>query len=131
MKKPLVLVVDDNPQYAKLFDLLSDSLNITAHVVTCCTDAAELLKQHDFDLVLMDWVMPEEDGPQCTARIRQWEKKSGKRIPIIGVSGYVQATMEKCIEADMDDFLSIPFTLEDLQAKIAYWLRNGKERRTH
>lgn len=122
MQKPCILVVDDNPQYAKLFELIAESLGYAAYIVTSCIEAESFLKTHQVDLVLMDWVMPEIDGPACTCRIRNLESQLGKHVPIIGVSGYVKASKEACTQAGMDDFLSVPFTMDDLRAKLETWL---------
>jgi CheY-like chemotaxis protein len=124
--KPLVLIIDDNPQYAHLFELLSDRLGITAYIVDSCGAGIQSLEKFSFDVILMDWVMPEVDGPMCTANIRALEKTTGAHIPIIGVSGHIRATHEHCIAAGMDDFLPVPFTLELLQEKLCYWLKEKK-----
>lgn len=126
MEKPCILVVDDNPQYAKLFELIAESLGFAAFLVTSCAEAESFLKTHHVDLVLMDWVMPEVDGAACTCRIRKLENQLGRHIPIIGVSGYVKASKEACTEAGMDDFLSVPFTMDDLRAKLEIWLTSKK-----
>jgi two-component system sensor histidine kinase/response regulator len=125
--KPIVLVIDDNPRYAKLFELLADRLNITAHLVSSCYEGIEAMKQFSFDIVLMDWFMPEVDGLACTRKIRELEKDTGRRIPIIGVSGYTKATKEQCMAAGMDDFIIVPFTLEALHATLCYWLQTTTE----
>jgi|ERR1700733_159091 CheY-like chemotaxis protein len=121
--KPLVLIIDDNPQYAHLFELLSDRLGITAYIVDSCGAGMLSLEKFSFEVILMDWVMPEIDGPMCTKHIRELEKKTGSHIPIIGVSGHVKANHERCIAAGMDDYLPVPFTLELLQEKLCYWLK--------
>lgn len=119
--RSMVLIVDDNPQYAKIFELLSDELKIDAHIVESCSAALEALQNSRFDLIIMDWLMPEVDGPACTGKIRKLAKNH-KGIPIIGVTGYLQADETKCIEAGMDDYLAIPFTYEQLQEKLRQWL---------
>jgi CheY-like chemotaxis protein len=126
--KPLVLVIDDNAQYGKLLELLSEKLGITAHIVPSCGQAIAALKKLSFDVILMDWLMPEVDGPACTGQIRELEKQLGhNRTPIIGVTGYVKASHEKCLEAGMDDFLPVPFTLEQLHDKLCAWLQTKQE----
>jgi CheY-like chemotaxis protein len=125
--KPLVLVIDDNPQYKKLFDLLADRLGITAYIVDSCGAATAVLEKFSFDVILMDWLMPEVDGAMCTKKIRAMEMQTGRRTPIIGVTGYVKATLELCVEAGMDDFLAVPFTFQELHDKLCFWLQQKKE----
>lgn len=125
--KPLVLIIDDNPEYAKLFELLSDTLGITAHIVSSCGEGIRALEKFSFDVIIMDWLMPEVDGPACAGKIRIIEKGTGRHVPIIGVSGYVLATRQKCLDAGMDDYLPIPFTLEELHEKLCYWMQQKIE----
>jgi CheY-like chemotaxis protein len=122
-RKLLVLVIDDNPQSGRLLDLLSESLGITAHIVPNCRQGIAALKKLAFDVVMMDWLMPEVDGAACTAEIRAMEVEQGKRTPIIGVTGHIKVTREMCLKSDMDDFLAVPFTLEELHAKLDRWLK--------
>lgn len=125
--KPLVLVVDDNPQYAKIFELLSDSLGIHFHIVNSCREAMEALEMFSFDIVLMDWMMPEVDGPMCAKKIRVFQEKTNQKFAILAVSGYVAANRERCLEAGMDDFLQVPFTLEELNDKLCQWIQKKEE----
>jgi two-component system sensor histidine kinase/response regulator len=122
-RKPAVLVVDDNAQYGRLLELLSEKLGIDAHRVACCDEGVVAIRTTKFDVILMDWLMPEVDGPMCTGRIRELEKELGRSVPIIGVTGHIKVSYEHCLEAGMDDFLAIPFTIEQLAAKISYWLK--------
>lgn len=115
-----VLVIDDNPQYAKIFELLSDELRIDAHIVDSCGEALSHLQKEHCDLILMDWLMPRVDGPCCTKKVRQLAKY--RKLPIIAVTGHLQASYELCIQLGMDDYLPIPFTYEQLQEKLYHWL---------
>ncbi len=119
--KPRVLVIDDQPEYARLFDLLADSLGIEAHIVNSCQDGIKALETSSFDIILMDWLMPDTDGPECTCKIRKIEAVSGGHIPIIGVSGSIRATRKESLEAGMDDYLPIPFTLNQLHEILCKW----------
>lgn len=120
--KRLVLIIDDQPEYAKLFELLSDRLGVTVHIVNTCAEGLRALDKYSFEVVLMDWLMPEVDGPQCACLIRNKEKGKNRRIPIIGVSGYVGASREECIKAGMDDYIPIPFSLSELQEVLCKWM---------
>lgn len=125
--KPLVLVIDDNPQYARIFELLADKLGITAHIVTSCGEGIAALQKFSFDIVLMDWIMPEVDGAMCTRKIRQLDETTGKHTLIIGVTGYIRANKDLCLEAGMDDFLPIPYTFQELHDKLCFWLQKKEE----
>ena len=128
-RRPIVLVIDDNAQYGKLLELISEKLGITTHIVTSCSLGISALKKFSFDVILLDWLMPEVDGPACTLHIRALEKELGRPpTAIIGVTGYVKATREKCLEAGMDDFLAVPFTLEEIDGKLCHWMQKKVEK---
>ena len=122
--KPLVLVVDDDAMHKRLMELLTGRLEITAHCVSTCAEALEALSMFSFDLILMDVRMPEVDGLICVKKIRQLENENAKKIPIIAVTANVMpGDKEECLKAGMDDYLSKPFTLEQMHDKISYWLQ--------
>lgn len=77
-------------------------------------DALHILKSNKVDLILMDIQMPELDGFETTKIIRNQEV-SGKHIPIIALTAYtMNEDKEKCMDADMDDYLIKPFEVEKL-----------------
>jgi len=126
-RKALVLVVDDDPLHSRLIELVSDQLNITAHMASSCAEAMEALRMFVFDIVLMDIRMPEVDGHSCTKQMRSLNEKTSL-IPIIAVTGNDSvANRMKCVEAGMDDFLRKPFTVEELRDKIYFWLNQLEE----
>ncbi len=82
--------------------------------------ALEALRQHDFDLVLMDCQMPIMDGYECTRRLRG--HGSGVRNPDITVIAMTANAMsgdrEKCLEAGMNDYISKPIDRDTLFEKL-------------
>jgi CheY-like chemotaxis protein len=125
-KRPMVLVVDDDESHQKLLALLADRLEITAFIASSCREAVEALEMFSFDLILMDYRMPEVDGYACTREIRAMKEYS-KRIPIIAVTAHVTLDSKlQAIDAGLDDFLPKPFTLEQLKEKIDQWLIRTK-----
>jgi CheY-like chemotaxis protein len=121
--KPLVLVVDDDQTHRKLMELLADRLDITAQCVGTCEQALAAMEMFSFDLILMDCRMPEVDGCECTAKIREMANENAKKIPIIAVTACVMpADQERCLNAGMDDYLIKPFTLEQMHEKLRIWL---------
>ena len=114
-----VLLVEDNPINQKLALAL---LGLDGHTVTVAEDGEAGLAQwrlSPFDLILMDVQMPILDGLEATRRIRQDEKHSGGRIPIVAMTANAMAgDRESCIEAGMDDYLAKPFRRSDLQEII-------------
>lgn len=80
---------------------------------------------HDpFDLILMDVQMPEVDGLEATAAIRAHERQSGEaRLPIVALTASaLEGDRERCLAAEMDDYLAKPFTQKQLALVLARWL---------
>jgi two-component system, sensor histidine kinase and response regulator len=87
--------------------------------------ALEALENQTLDLVLMDVQMPEMDGLQATAAIRQGELKSGNHIPIIAMTAHAMSgDKERCLGAGMDGYVSKPLRVEDLFSTIEEVLSN-------
>jgi two-component system sensor histidine kinase BarA len=119
---PLVLVVDDDRAHIRLLEVLAETLKIRVHGVLSCKEALEALEQASFDMVLMDWRMPEADGCQCTQQVRLWQAAAMADLPIIGISAYnSEANIKLCLDAGMNDFLAKPFTLVQLLAIMKKW----------
>ena len=67
--------------------------------------------------------MPELDGFQATQKIRRWEESQNQHLPIIALTANAMSgDREKCLEAGMDDYLSKPFTQEQLFDICKKWL---------
>lgn len=86
-------------------------------------EAMEAARSKRFDLILMDCSMPEMDGYEATAHIRNFEEPQDRHTPIVAMTANTQhGDAEKCLEAGMDDYLAKPITLVDLRSKLARWL---------
>ena len=84
--------------------------------------ALNLLETKAFDLVLMDWQMPEMDGLEATRRIRQLPTDAC-HIPVIALTANANAGFrEDCLAAGASDYLSKPYTEEALAAALEQWL---------
>jgi CheY-like chemotaxis protein len=90
--------------------------------------AVEAFKKAQFDLILMDIQMPEMDGYEATRQIREIEKRLSKdsakplRTPLIAMTAHaMKGYREKCILADMDDYMTKPLKRKDLIAMVEKW----------
>jgi CheY-like chemotaxis protein len=110
-----VLLAEDNPVNQQL---AVELLNMRGHSVKVAVNGVEVLAALDketFDVVLMDVNMPEMDGFQTTAAIREREKKSGGHLPIIAITGFaMKGDRERCLAAGMDAYLCKPIRSKEL-----------------
>jgi CheY-like chemotaxis protein/HPt (histidine-containing phosphotransfer) domain-containing protein len=120
-----LLVVEDNPVNQEVARYQLAKIGYGVDVAKDGREALELIDQNDYALVLMDCHMPEMDGFETTARIRQRTDKKGN-VPIVAVTASaVAGEKEKCLAAGMNDFLLKPFRQEELAAKIENWLSDA------
>jgi two-component system, sensor histidine kinase and response regulator len=114
-----ILVVEDNLINQKVALRLLEKRGHTVVVAETGNRALELVDQRPFDLILMDVQMPEMDGLQATAAIRQRELTRGKRIPIIAMTAHAMVgEKERCLQAGMDGYISKPLQINELFAAI-------------
>jgi CheY-like chemotaxis protein len=110
-----LLVAEDNRVNRQLALRL---LEKQGHLVTLACDGAEALQkleEQEFDAVLMDIQMPNMDGFQATAIIREREKTSGRHLPIIALTAHaISGYREMCVNAGMDGYLSKPIQTQEL-----------------
>jgi CheY-like chemotaxis protein/HPt (histidine-containing phosphotransfer) domain-containing protein len=117
-----VLVVEDNAVNQKVAVRLLEKLGCRIDVAANGREAVKLLEDLSYDVVFMDCQMPEMDGFEATAVIRQREATTGGHVPIIAMTANaMQGDREYCLAAGMDDYVSKPVTLETLAAAARKW----------
>jgi len=119
-----VLLVEDNPVNQELAQHMLEFLGCHCSLATDGRQALAMLERDVFDAVLMDCEMPEMDGFEATAAIRQRESSSAAaRLPIVALTaGAVEGDRDKCLAAGMDDYLSKPFSIHQLERVLRRWL---------
>jgi two-component system, sensor histidine kinase and response regulator len=110
-----VLLAEDNPVNQLLATRLLEKRGHHVIVAHNGTDALAALDRQRFDLVLMDLQMPEMDGFEATAAIREREKGGGFHIPVIALTAHaMKGDREKCLAAGMDGYLTKPIRTHEL-----------------
>ena len=117
MAKKRVLAVDDDPSICEFY---ATSLRLSGYDVECSPSAAkarDAIAKHRPDLILMDIMMPDQDGISFTRELRGDAKTSD--IPIIVVSGLADAgTLNDALLFGAVDYIVKPIELEALTAKM-------------
>jgi CheY-like chemotaxis protein/HPt (histidine-containing phosphotransfer) domain-containing protein len=108
-------------------------LQRAGHVAVVASNGRQVLDALDkerFDLILMDVQMPELDGLEATAAIRQRERLSGEHIPILALTAHAtKGDLERCLEAGMDAYVVKPLQPGALLAMIADFAGAGPRAR--
>ena len=123
-----LLVVDDIATNLKIAECLLAPYRITVDTCLSGLQAIEMVKQRDYDIVLMDHIMPEMDGIEATALIRTWESSvTRKQVPIIALTANAVVGMrEMFIEKGFNDFLSKPMGMSKLDEILNRWIAKKK-----
>jgi two-component system sensor histidine kinase/response regulator len=117
------LVAEDNLVNQKLIVRLLEKWGCQAEIAKNGQECVELWRRSPYDAVLMDCQMPEMDGYEATAKIRQIERSAQngicRRTRIFALTASaMQGDREKCLKAGMDDFIAKPIQAEDLRRII-------------
>ena len=116
-KYPLrVLIAEDNPVNQLVASRILQRLGYRPDVVADGVEALRAVDARPYDVILMDVQMPEMDGLEATRRIRELPPHSGVRPWIVAMTaGAMESERQATIDAGMDDFVSKPVRVEDLQ----------------
>jgi two-component system CheB/CheR fusion protein len=110
-----VLLADDNAINRLLVQTVLAQHNVKITTVENGREAFESVKQYEFDIILMDIMMPEMDGYEATQAIRRLDDASKKDIPIIALTAVVTNSVAvKCSEMGMNGYISKPFDSNEL-----------------
>lgn len=117
-----LLLVEDNFINQQLTRAQVQRLGYLLDIATDGAQALAALRQTDYALILMDCRLPDVNGLELTAAIRNLDNGK-KATPIVALTGSAQeGERERCLAAGMNDFLTKPVTLTDLAAALARWL---------
>lgn len=114
-----ILIVEDNMVSQRVTQRLVRKLGYESMVVSNGQEAVDAFSIKEFDLILMDCQMPVMDGYAATREIRSLERERGGHVPIVAVTAHtLEGNRERCIEAGMDDYITKPVKLDELQTTI-------------
>ncbi len=120
-----ILLVEDDAMSQKLIHSILERKAAGAflEVAENGFEALEMIKNKNYDLILMDGQMPEMDGFAATRMIRERERFSKTHVPVIAVTAYaISGDREKFMEAGADDYITKPIDERELFDKIEKYL---------
>lgn len=127
-----ILLAEDNAINQKVALGTLKKLGYAADVVGNGLEVLTALKRNPYNVIFMDCQMPEMDGFAAARQIRKIENHSGEPCPwaapvhIIALTAIaMQGDREKCLAAGMDDYITKPVRLPEMQAALARWSPNG------
>jgi signal transduction histidine kinase/ActR/RegA family two-component response regulator len=124
-----VLVAEDNLVNQLLITRLLEKRGHHVTLAATGRKAVEAIEKEQYDLVFMDMQMPEMDGLQATATIREQEKGRGIHLTVIALTAHaMKGDRERCLAAGMDDYLSKPIGVEDLDNVLKRYGRGWRAR---
>jgi len=119
-----ILLAEDNLVNQRVAQLMLKKLGYEVDVVANGLEVLQALEHKHYDLIFMDIQMPELDGLEAARKIRELWHNGPK---IIAITAYaLEGDMDKCINAGMDDYISKPMRLDELQNKLLKWGMNTK-----
>lgn len=121
-----VLLAEDNIVNQQVAKAMLAKLGLETVIVSNGAEALDLICDHHYDIILMDCQMPIMDGFTATTHIRE-QYQARPHLPIIALTANATENDRiNCLNAGMDDFLSKPYTLEQLRQKLLRWLPQDK-----
>ena len=117
-----LLIVDDDPE---LLRFLIEELSGAGHHCSGCDNGQDALlrwRQEQFDLVVLDWTLPDFSGVELCRRLRS----SGNTTPVLMLTARDEIDERvRALDAGVDDYLTKPFNLKELHARVRARLRRG------
>jgi len=120
-----ILVAEDNLANQEVLKQQLELIGYTADYVDNGLEALNQLEQEDYHLLMTDIQMPMMNGYELVKKIREIETNSKKHLPVIAFTASVlKEDVDKCMAAGMDDVITKPIKLKELEQGLPKWLKS-------
>ncbi len=117
------LIVEDSEINQFVINNYLEVCGCTSDIVFNGQEAVEAVRGQNYDIIFMDCQMPIMDGFEASRRIRELERASLQRVPIIAfTASAMKGDRARCLDAGMDDYLSKPVQMPALERILRNWL---------
>jgi len=107
--EPTVHIVDDDAVSRRILQSLLKKQGYEVEVAANGREALDAIQKHTFDMVILDIQMPELDGFEVAAAIRDLEKKTGRYTPIMALTAHaLVGQQQECLSRGIDGFATKP-----------------------
>jgi CheY-like chemotaxis protein/HPt (histidine-containing phosphotransfer) domain-containing protein len=118
-----VLLVEDNPVNLEVAVGILEGFGCKVETAMHGKEALERYAGGEFGLIFMDCQMPVMDGFETTSEIRKREARSGRHVPIVALTASaIEGDREQCLASGMDDYVTKPFTADQMRSVLTTWL---------
>lgn len=120
---PKVLLADDDPELLQSVSTWLQHHKFNVDMASDGAEAREYMSQIEYDVLVIDWTMPAVSGIELC----QWYRARGGTTPILILTGKDEISdKEKGLDSGADDYLTKPFDLRELLARVNALMRRGK-----
>jgi two-component system KDP operon response regulator KdpE len=120
---PLILIVDDEPQILRALKTILAANHFRVQAAATGEQALALAAAQEPDIIILDLTLPDMDGTQVCEQIREWSA-----VPIIVLSVRdSEKDKVSALDKGADDYLTKPFGIEELMARIRVALRHAQK----
>ncbi|HWA32762.1 MAG TPA: response regulator, partial [Cyclobacteriaceae bacterium] len=119
-----ILIAEDNEVNQKLTLRVLTKLGYNADIAVDGREAVDMMRENNYDMILMDVQMPVMDGLEATRILRE---PAGHQPIIMAMTANVMTgDRENCLEAGMNDYITKPINLDEIMAKLNKWAKKIK-----